>query len=300
MVNWRGNLARRTVVARLCGILSREFWRGHLAVVGYAAFGLILFIVFVVANFPYAQTLSSILAPLGLKLSYVDQRLSLPLGAELRGVRLVSTDGATYATLAEGTDVALAPTLGSLLVGAPGIRIYVELYGGDVRAAIYRSGHAIGLSFIANGLKLDRYPKLSELGTRLEGRLSGAGSAVLSGANLFENQGQVKLAATSLVVKVAAGFPPVRLGELNGTLELNRGILNIKQVDSHGTDLAMTADGSIHLMPNLPGSQLDIRLRIEPTASGRAHLRFLLGLLPRPPDSTPYTLHGPILAPSIS
>ncbi|MGH7905068.1 MAG: hypothetical protein ACREP6_00405, partial [Candidatus Binataceae bacterium] len=69
-------------------MLSADFWRRHIKAVGYAAFGVVLFVIFLFSNFPYGPALTSILAPLNINFSYSGQSSQLPFGAVLKGVRI--------------------------------------------------------------------------------------------------------------------------------------------------------------------------------------------------------------------
>ncbi|HVA40056.1 MAG TPA: hypothetical protein VNF49_05290, partial [Candidatus Binataceae bacterium] len=92
------------------------FVREHLRAIGYAAFGAAVFLASFAATFPYAATLSALLKPLSLSLSSTGQGISLPLGASLSGVRLVSLEPGTPFEV-ESSHVTLAPALGALLLG---------------------------------------------------------------------------------------------------------------------------------------------------------------------------------------
>ena len=50
-----------------------EFVRRHATRLSYAAIGVLVFFAILIANFPYADTLSNVLAPMGLRLTSRDQ-----------------------------------------------------------------------------------------------------------------------------------------------------------------------------------------------------------------------------------
>jgi type II secretion system protein N len=298
----RGAAFTKTAATRLSTVLSRDFWRRHRDVAAYGAFGFVVFIAFLIAHFPYQQAVSTMLEPFNMRITYTGQHLALPLGTELTNVRLVSTGPMGDTLLAESPNLTLAPTFLSLVIGRPGVKLRTRLYDGEVSATAYRRGSLIELDFEASGLNLERYrdPKLETVGTQLRGRLRASGSAMLAGLDPSANSGQLKLTADRLVVKVASGFPSIKIGNLTGTLDLDRGVVHVTDIDGHGADLAVKVQGIVRLMPDLAMSQLDLKLKLDPTPTGRSHLRFLLALLPHSPDAGPYTVRGPILAPSIS
>src|SRR5258708_21174659 len=69
--------------------------RKWLVRVGYALFGLAIFIAFVIATFPYSDTLSNLLTPHAMQITIGEQHLDFPFGAQLLDVRVTSlTNGA--------------------------------------------------------------------------------------------------------------------------------------------------------------------------------------------------------------
>src|SRR5512146_2917018 len=125
------------------------FAQEHRNAIVYAAFGAAVFIASLAATFPYAATLTALLRPLSLGFSSSGQGLSLPLGAALSGVRVVSLEPTARFEL-ESSRVTLAPALGALLLGEPGVRVHARLYGGALGATVYRNGARIGVNFAVN------------------------------------------------------------------------------------------------------------------------------------------------------
>src|SRR6266851_9190332 len=66
-------------------------WSQRWIIIGVAALCLFLFADFLIASFPYNDSISRLLAPYQLKLVYQEQHLSLPIGVELERVNLFST-----------------------------------------------------------------------------------------------------------------------------------------------------------------------------------------------------------------
>ena len=287
-------------MADLRQYLSVDYWREHWLMAAYVVWGVILFAAFTVGNFPYQDTLSAIVSPLGCKITYQNQRLSFPIGAVLENVRLVSTLEPAGGTVFQSADMTLAPALGSMLIGHPGLRINAEAYDGRVRATVWRTRDGIAVDFDARSLNLARYRLAAQFGARLSGTLSGAGSIALSEQALNASSGRLGLSGKGLTLKLGGGFAPITLADCNGTFKLERGKLKIERLDGKGPDLALHAQGEVMLAPDIADSVLQATLQLEPTPLGRTHLAILLGLLPRPPDSQPYRLRGPLLSPSIS
>jgi type II secretion system protein N len=281
--------------ARLSG-----FAREHRNAIVYSAFGAAVFIASLAATFPYAATLTALLRPLSLGFSSSGQGISLPLGAALSDVRVVSLEPASPFEI-ESPDVTLAPALGALLLGEPGVRVHAQLYGGALRATVYRKGAAIGVSFSLSDMGLARMTTLRALGGNVLGRISGGGWAELASNDTAATTGELDFRTADFTIQVAEGFAPIRLGEVKGSLKLARGgALRVSKLSGHGADGEIQGHGTIRLGPDAGQSRIDFALTIEPSAQGRKRLGVLFGLLPHPPDARPYLLSGPLLAPSIS
>jgi type II secretion system protein N len=277
-----------------------EFVRAHLRAFGYVAFGAAVFLVSLIATFPYTATLSALLEPLNLSLTSSGQAFSLPLGAALSDVRLASTQPAAPFEL-ESSKVTLAPAFGALLLGEPGVRVHARIYGGAVHATVYRSGAGLGLSFDLSDVGLARIAALREFGANVLGRLSGSGWARLEGNDPTAARARIDFRAADLTIRVARGFVPVRLGDVTGALRLARGELEVTRLNSHGPDGRLHGHGTIHLGPDPAQGRIDMRLVIDPSPAGRKRLGVLFGLLPHPPGPRqPYVVTGPLFAPSIS
>jgi type II secretion system protein N len=276
------------------------FARDHRNAIVYAAFGAAVFIASLAATFPYAATLTALLRPLSLGFSSSAQGLSLPLGAALNDVRLASLEPAAPFEL-ESSRVTLAPALGALLLGEPGVRVHARLYGGTLGATVYRSGARISVKFAMSDMGLARIAALRALGATVLGRFSGKGWAKLAGQDAAAASGELKFSTDDLTIRVAEGFAPIRLGKVEGSLMLARGgALRVSELSGHGPDGAIQGHGTIHFASNAAQSHIDFALTIEPSAEGRKRLSVLFGLLPHPPGPRPYLLSGSLLTPSIS
>jgi len=276
------------------------FAREHRNPILYAAFGAAVFIASLAATFPYAATLSALLRPLSLGFSSTGQGLSLPLGASLSDVRVVSLEPTSPFEI-ESPDVTLAPALGALLLGEPGVRVHARLYGGTLGATVYGKGARIGISFALSDMGLARIAALRAMGGNVLGRLSGKGWAEVEDNDTAATSGEVKFHTDDLTIQVAEGFAPIRLGKVEGSLKLARGgALRISRLSGHGPDGTIRGQGTIRLGPDARQSRVDFALTIEPSAEGRKRLGVLFGLLPHPPGPRPYLLSGPLLTPTIS
>ena len=263
----------------------------------YTALALVLFLMFLVADFPYGDAISSLIAPSGLSLDYQGQHLNLPFGARLDEVRLrYADDSANRSTLIESPNVTVSPTIGSLLLRRPGVRIAAKLRGGWLRLALSENGGATHVSFTANDVSLASF---EPLGRFAQGSLSGDGSIEIDGRNALAGKGALELSGKRLAVRLGPTMPPIKLDEAAATLKMDQGVVEVAKLMGHGPDFSISAHGTIQLAPSPLQSIADLTVTLEPTSSGTRHFGVLLNLLPHPPGSGPYIVRGPLALPSI-
>ncbi len=287
-------------MADLRRFLTASYWREHSVATAYWVWGIFLFLVFMVGNFPYQDTLSTILKPTGWRISYGDQRTSFPIGVKLEDIRLTSTIDPTGQAVFQSADMTLTPALGSLLMGHPGLHLNAEAYDGRVYATVRRVGDGLEVDLDVRDLNLARYRALPVPGASLNGLFSGTGSVALSGYAIDSGSGKLELNGKGFALKPGSGFPDIAFADCKAVLKLEHGVVKIEQIEGNGADLKALAEGELTLAPDLGNSTIRMTLQLEPTPAGRSHLGIWLGLLPHPPGSQPYTIRGPLHAPSIS
>jgi type II secretion system protein N len=277
--------------------------RRRKALAAYILAGLAVFILFLIASFPYDAAISSMLTPYHLRLTYDRQRVSLPIGAELLNVSLAPAGAGPADPLLQSPEVTLAPMLSALLPGRSGLRVTAEIYDGMARAAIRQHRGIIDLAFHLDALNPARCAPLQALGAIVEGRVSADGTARIVSPALSGNHAQMTIDGDNVVVTLVngLGFPPVALGNITGVLRLDQSTVAIDHIHAAGGDADIDGSGTIQLGPTLAGSTVDLQFTLNPTPAGRDHLGFFLNALPRHPDpSAPYDLSGPLLAPTLS
>jgi type II secretion system protein N len=275
-----------------------DFVHQHAAKIAYAAIGVMLFFAFLLVTFPYTDTLSGVLAPMGLRLTSRAQGISFPYGVKMEGATLDSpADGRL---IFQSDRLRVAPALLSWLMGSPGVQISADAYGGSFDLRARRRGSVVELIFNGADLHLESYPALRAMGVNVAGIISGNGDAFLTQDNLSADHGIVHLDASGASYRIFAGMTPLKLGNLTANIKLDNGKLTIEQLESHGGDLTVSGRGVIELDPNLPDSELAIKFQLATTPAGRKQLGFLLNFLPHPPNSAPYFLHGTLAAPGLS
>jgi type II secretion system protein N len=261
---------------------------------------LLLFASVLIATFPYDQMASSILAPYQLKLTYRAQHLHLPLGVALEGVDIVSVAASPNQLVFRSPVLAMRPTIGSLLLGQPGLGVDAEVYRGILHATFRQTDRAIDLTFDANALDLADTSIFNQYASQVTGKLWAQGAAQLHGTGLAGSAGQVTVSGRNVTIEITDGFPPIHLGIVTGKFDLANNVLNFHDVETHGGDLEAKADGVIQLGDDPQTSTIAARVALAPTPSGRDHFGLLFHMLPHPPSEGPYQVHGSLAEPSIN
>lgn len=275
-----------------------EFIRQRARLIAYAGAGILLFCAFLLATFPYADTLSGVLAPMGLRLSTRGQGFSFPFGIRMDGVMLDSPDGTQQ--VFQSDSLRVTPAFLSWLTGKPGVSISADAYGGSFDVHARRAGSATQLSFHGIDLHVERYPALRAMGIYVEGIVSGDGDAFIAPRNFFDDSGNAHLTASGASYQIFTGMNPLKLGDITASVQLDRGKLTIDQLESHGGDLSISGRGVIELQPNLPDSEVAIKFQLSATPAGRQTLGILLNFLPHPPEAGPYFLSGTLAFPRLT
>lgn len=285
-------------VKSLSRLFNRGFIREHAIQIAYGAAGVILFVTFLFATFPYADALSGVLAPMGLRLTSHETGISFPIGIKMSDASLASIlDGRT---VFQSDQLRITPSLLSMLLGSPGVKVHADAYGGKLELRARQAGDATALAFSGSELHLERYAALRAMGLNLGGVFSGDGDFLISQQDFAANHGEMHLTAYDALFRIFSGAPPIKIGNLIANIKLDKGKLTFEKVESQGGDLMISGGGVIELEPNLPDSGVAIKFQLETTPVGRAQLGILLNFLPHPPNSTPYFIHGTLGALALS
>ena len=281
------------------GSPTPEYRRPPFLRTAYTLVGLTLFAAYLISTFPYSQTLTRILAPMGLEVSSTSQRASFPFGAQLSDVRLISTRNPSGSLLVESPAVTIAPSYLSMLTMHPGVRVKAALYDGVVNVTIRPTRLGTAISYDLDSVELARQQLWTMPGASVAGALSGTGNLLLSPDDITET-GDGILSAASLTFTSALASAPLRLGDGHSKFKLDQGTLTIEQLTTTGGDLTLTAEGTIQLAPDPAQSDLAIQFTLSIAPAAASHLALLLAILPHPPGPQPYHLTGTISAPRIS
>jgi type II secretion system protein N len=286
----------------------------RLLLAGYGVFAALLFVAFLTASFPYADTISALAAPMRMKVVFQQQEMNFPIGARLENVRLIST--ANQRLLLQSPDVRISPRLIWCFLGQPRLRIRAQIYGGVVVATVHQSARAIIVDFELESLNLARMspglgaPRQAEedqegvaqplIGIAMNGELSGSGSAQLIGADLSAGRASMILLGRHVEAAFINGLPPLDLGVVSGKVVLEQGIATFQDIRADGSDGEVEVNGAIQLAPDISNSTMQLTVSLKPSAKGRASSGPLLNMLPHAPSDGPYHVQGEVRSPSVS
>jgi type II secretion system protein N len=288
--------------------------RTGLHLIGYGIFAATLFFALITATFPYAETISSLLAPMGLNVIFQRQAMNFPIGARLWNVKLISAD---QRLLIQSPDLTIAPLIARFFLGQLCLNVRARIFGGVIDVSVRgraQSGTILGFHF--DSLNVAQMSSVTgeanlppgaadtgeapySLGAILSGELSGSGSAQLMGPDIITARADVILFGRDIKAVIANGLPPLELGMVTGSIVLDHGIVTLKNVRTYGRYGDLGANGEIYLGSDLANSILHLTLWLKPTPSARATFGMLLNMLPHSPGTGPYYVEGALKFPVV-
>ncbi len=295
----------------------RTLTRRRLVLAAYGIFATILFVAFVSASFPYADAISTVLAPMGLKVVFERQAMCFPIGARLQDVSLMSVRNEQL--LLQTPDVTVSPGLAWFFLGQLSIKMRAHIFGGVLDVNVRQSARTTTVNFELASLNLARIgspaialavatqpendgdgPSPYKLAESLSGELSGRGSAQLTGQDIVDASASMMLYGRDVKAALISGLPPLELGVIGGQVLLDQRVATFQNVTADGADGALEANGQILLAPNIANSTAQLTISLKPSAKGRLGFAFFLDALPHPPAQGPYHLQGLVRSLSLS
>jgi type II secretion system protein N len=282
----------------------------------YAMFAAIIFVAFVIASFPYADIISTIVAPLGMKVAFQRQAMNFPMSARLENVSLLSIPDDQV--LLQSQAVTVSPGIMWFLLGQPCLKIRAQLYGGVADAAIRQRARNMVLDFDLDSLKLASLSEMAGMkqllahneeqedvappqsGVVLSGDISASGSAQLTSRDISAISATMILRSRDVEAVLVNGLPAVELGSVRGRIALQQGVASLQDLKVDGSEGSLQANGQVYLAPDIARSALRITLSLKPTVKAQGSFGIFLNMLPHPPSEGPYQLQGTLASPSLS
>jgi len=280
----------------------------------YGLYTFVLFLVFLVVNFPHHVIVQRVLKSVdlqgqGMRLDVGDTRFAWWRGYELQRVRLSPVNPDLPAFLEMGS-LFVRPGLDGLLRGqVNSAHLLGLMYGGAVNANLSADNGVQRANVNFDGLELERYPLLASL--IQEGTISG----LLSGAITIENRsgdaGDTHAAGELALDKAALNnvkvgifpLPALRFDKAGMKFSAQGGRMDVQEFEANGPDMRLSLSGQIALREPVYDSVLNLKLTALPTANSPEDVKNLLALLPPPPKGakpdTPHVISGTLARPRV-
>jgi type II secretion system protein N len=283
----------------------------------YALYTGVLFLVFLLANFPYNAIVQRVLKSVdleaqGMRLDVGDGRFAWWHGYELQRVKLLSTDP-DHPPFAEAASIYVRPGLDGLLRGRiNSLYLLGLMYGGQVDGTVAVQDGVQRATVTFDRLQLQRYANAAGLLQLQDGSVAGD----LSGVITIESRGgdasdtraaaELELGRASLTdARLSNGItlPALTFDKATMKLSAQGGRLDVQELEASGPDLRLSASGQIALRQPLADSVLNIKLTALPGANSSDEVKTLLSLLPPLPKGSkpdaPHVISGTLARPRI-
>jgi type II secretion system protein N len=257
----------------------------------YAVYTIVLFLIFLVANFPHHVLVRRALDSLNLgplRLDVEATRFAWWKGYELRGVKLIQVDaGLEIPPLLESRSLYVRPGLSGLLRGElSSVSLRGLVYNGDVVATWVTDNGGGRITVSMDSLELGRYPLIS--GVLEEGQVIGRVSGFLSieprgtGIAAADAAGELSLQNGRLA---GARIRGLSIPDLNGCtadakLGMKAGRVDVQEFHLECDEVKMSATGNVAIQPRLQDSRVNLRLTTEPGRATSDEWKVLASLVP--------------------
>lgn len=278
----------------------------------YSLYTTALFLLFLVANFPFGVLLQRVLKMVelpGMQLDVGDARFAWWRGFELQRIKLASTVPDQPALL-EAASLFVRPGLDGLVRGKlTSVSVSGPIYGGEVEGSFSAVDGLNRATLNLDHVQIERYPFLRVLVP--DGQVAG----VLSGALTVEMRsgetndahaaGELELGKVSLTdVKVQqVPIPPLHFDAAALKFSLQGTRLEVQEFEADGPELKVIASGQVAMRQPVGDSVLNLKLSAAPGPNSPDEVKTLLSFMPPPakgqkPDA-PRVISGTLSKPRV-
>lgn len=250
--------------------------------VGYPAFYLLSFIVFLSIVFPYDKLKERIVTSFNAqqKATGAQQELHIDqmgwywfTGVRAKGIRMVSAPQEPGKPPAEIhiDEARIKVGLFAALVGKRDVNFHLEALGGTVDGEYQESKEERSVDVTLDGVHLDQIDALSQLiGLPVQGTIAGTVKLVMPEGKASKGSGTIDLEGTDVAIgdgkaklKGALEMPKLVVGALTFTAEAKDGVLKITKFSAGGKDLELSGDGKVQMRELANESSLDVDLKFK-------------------------------------
>lgn len=285
---------------------------GSRSAILYGLYTLVLFGVFLFANFPYKalvlRVLQTVQVP-GVHVTVGDVRFAWWHGFELQRVVVAPSDPSLPAFF-EASSLYVRPSLSDLVrARLQTLGLSGALYDGSFDGTV-SSGDVNRVSVTLDGLQLQRYPLLGNWldGAQLEGRLTGALSVETRGSDINDVRaaGDLQLAGVSIADAKFNQFPipPLHFKTIAARFDLQGGRLDVQEFAADGSEITLNASGQVAMRQPLGDSVLNLKVALAPGPEAPDDMKTLISAVVPPPAKgakadAPRTLSGTLTKPRL-
>jgi len=206
--------------------------------------------------------------------------------------------------------VAIQLGLLALVTGSLEATVTVELMDGELSGTFGEGDKGPQLDLTWNDLDLAAATVLEEqFGVQLGGVASGHAEVTLERSKLSKASGEIalKIAGAKIRGGKAKGFklPPIRIGDLDWTAQVDKGKVTLKKIEAESEDLNFSLEGTLSLADKPLNSRLNLRTTFgfaEPFLEKHKDIKGGLSLIKRAKsrkdDSYGYRLTGTLRRPT--
>lgn len=264
----------------------------------YTLYTLLLFLVFLVWQFPHGELLRRALRSVDLspfKLDFADARFAWLRGYEFQGVeikRLDEQDGGP--PILESSRVYLRPRWTGLLRGRlASLKMEAALYSGNAEGSWELENGLHRVTLRLEHLHIGRYRWLiKEL---REGEIDGLLSGVISaesrrlGARDGEIAGDLELRQAHAAGLKIRGMtvPQLEFASITAKFTVKGEQIELQELRADGPQLKVNASGQVTVRTPPTESVLNLRVTLQPGPESDDTTRGLLALIPRPKNARP-------------
>lgn len=285
---------------------------GSRSVILYGLYTLVLFCVFLFANFPHKVLVQRVLQAVqvpGMRFDVGDVRFAWWRGFELQRVVVAPSDPSLPAFF-ESQSLYVRPALSDLVRGRlQSLALSGALYGGVFDGTI-NGGDVNRISLTVNGAELQQYPLFSSWlqGGQLDGKLSGALSVESKGSDIADVRaaGDLQLDGASLTDGKYNSFPipPLHFKTIGTRFDLQGGRLDVQELHADGDEVTLDSSGQVAMRTPLGDSVLNLKVALAPGPQATDDIKTLLSVIIPPPAKgakadAPRTLSGTLNKPRL-
>jgi len=249
---------------------------------------ILLFIFFLYIGFPYDTLKRRVIGELEAKSPFlyeIEELRPYPLsGLTFKNVAIYASVDSKRARVLGVDRFRVTLSLIPLLWRKVHLRLWGEILEGTVKGGITRRGDKGELQLWGRDVNLQQIDILRDVGgVEMAGILRGKTALTLGEGGISEQTGTAEFTISEAMLTrlPLPGVAPLRVGNIQGQLELKRGNILIKRLAFSGGDLSGQVLGNILLNPNFSKSRLNLRITIKPSAKFDPKYRVLLSLLGR-------------------